>query len=259
MSRLKITTALLLMLILLCGMAGQAETVYFAFGEPYYHKNASCEFGTFTMSDDNARYQLECDKDFAVSCDCRVCPSCASAFKPYFTGKGTTWIHEVKPWDFGGPDTYVDQSIRDKWGDPSGRINEMYPDIYIGYHTYPSNYAGIFRNACGGYTLLMVKPTAAKCKSWSKALKSDFWVIEAKYSLNQLNTLYDYALRELLSLNVHGVNSVGIAVDANRVTIGTPDVSIKNQALILADIVSKGYPSDAVMIVYSSAATTWDF
>jgi len=214
------------------------------YAEPYYHKSASCSFGLSLASD--TVWQVKCSSSTAAKNNCRPCPVCAYVFKPRFTSTFPKWTGKTPPYHSGGDKHYLSVDILRKFGDASAAIEE-----WCKTRNPSVNYAGVFKNDSGTYTVLMTNPSAARVSSWKKALRCDFWVIEAKYSEKQLDNLLSYATT---LIGRYEINTVGIEMTANRVGIGTNDNSVTNMKLIYTLLKSKGYPIDAVWIYKSFSA-----
>ena len=210
MKRIVLLIVTFLLSSAVCITAG-AEACYKLPNEAYYHMDPKCRFGAENppYSDgDTAVYASEND---AIATGARPCPGCASSHEPTFSGnfpKG--WNADIQPWALGTPETWLPKKVRSTWGDVSARINEFVKGTYepatdsTHASAYPKDYGGIFRNACGGYTLLMVDSNPEKIDQWKKALGCNFWVLNADYSMN-----------DLISLN-NAISDIMVAEPENR-------------------------------------------
>ncbi|MBR6766392.1 MAG: hypothetical protein IKM02_00410, partial [Clostridia bacterium] len=184
----------------------------------------------------------------------RPCPSCTTEFKPVFSGTFPEWNHDINPWDLGSADTHLPKEIRSHWGNAPDAIYEI-----AGDGPYPEDYAGIFFNACGGYTIMMVNPSVERIEKYRKTLKSEFWVMEAAYSMNQLMALQD-ELTDIMGFDGLNINSLGISVDGNCVVIGANDTSPDAHRAIYAYMAMKGFEDPGMVVLeYSEGASTADF
>lgn len=238
----------LMLAALLMFSACFAETIYGTSGGAYYHKDSACEFGEGASVPVTSE-PITIKK--AVSGGMRACPSCASDWEPYFTADFPEWNSEMKPWATGYAD-HVSSSLLKKWGgNVAQKIDDLCKYSYYGIlmtTKYPVDYAGVYVNASGCYTILMVKPTVERAQKYSKTLKSDFWVISADYSLNELNALNNAMLLlwKADDKAVLEITSCGINVITNRVEIGIANISDKNN--ILKCVEALGYSRDMVTI-----------
>ena len=234
-----------------------AEEIMYRVGNiPYYHRDAACDFGGFSMhssSDMQERTEIT-DKVGENGVTLRPCPSCASEFRPVFTGDFPEWQHDINPWELGNPDTHVSKDIRSTWGGAADAIYEI-----AGNGPYPEDYAGIFFNACGGYTIMMVNPTPERIEKYRQTLKSEFWVMEATYSMNELMKLQD-ELIHIMGFDGLTVNSLGVSVDGNCLLIGANDTSAEASRAIYAYMAMKGFDDPGMAVLeYSEGASSMDF
>lgn len=263
---MKKTMACLLSLWLLFSCVGLAETVYGVSGEPYYHLSANCEYGISSF------YRVEPARKGtlkqAAACNMRACPSCASEWKPYFTANFPDWTQDVKPWEFGsafGSAQRVSDSLLKAWGgNAAQKIDRLVPDSSCGIldtRHYPSDYAGVFANASGCYTVLMVNPTPERAKEYSKTLGCEFWVLSADYSMNTLIALNNAVslLNESDRDDVLKIKGFGIDVMSNRVEISMTDTSDKCVGNLYKCIEALGYSRDMIRVQKVSDLTEWDF
>ncbi|MBR6766933.1 MAG: hypothetical protein IKM02_03180, partial [Clostridia bacterium] len=207
-----------LILLVMCMTCACAETgvVYKVGNIPYYHVDNTCEFGGFSLNrtfSGPEREEIPTKKE-AETMGLRPCPSCTTEFKPVFSGTFPEWNHDINPWDFGNDDTRLSKEARKDWGAVSKTISEI-----AGDGPYPEDYAGIFYNACGGYTIMMVDPTPERIEKYRKTLKGEFWVVEATYSMNALRAL-QAELGNIMGFDGLTIRSLGVSVDGNCLTIG---------------------------------------
>ncbi|MBE5772474.1 MAG: hypothetical protein E7337_00895 [Clostridiales bacterium] len=252
---IKSVALILLALCLSCACA-ETGTVYKVGNIPYYHADAACSFGGFSLKsgfEDAERVEIESEVA-AEGMNLRPCPSCTTEFKPVFTGTFPEWNHDVDPWDFGDMNTHLSKSDRKDWGNVADTIWEI-----VGEGPYPEDYAGIFYNACGGYTIMMVDPTPERIEKYRKTLKGEFWVMEATFSLNYLRALQD-ELINIMGFDGLTINSLGSSMDGNCVVIGANDTSDEALAAIHAYMAMKGFDDPrAVVLEYAEPAHTVDF
>jgi hypothetical protein len=223
---------------------------------PYYHENETCGFGGFSMYtylDVPERMKIT-DEVVASGEGLRPCPSCTSAFRPVFTGDFPEWKHEINPWEFGSMDTHLSRDIRSGWGDAANAIYEI-----AGEGPYPEDYAGIFVNACGGYTIMMVNPTPERIQKYRETLGAEFWVMEATYSMNELMALQK-ELENIMGFDGLAINSLGMSVDGNCIVIGANDTSPEAHAAIYAYMAMKGFEKPGMAVLeYSEGSSTMYF
>lgn len=239
-----------------CGVAVETETVFKAGTAPYYHVDGNCSFGNFSLNSKFSgpeRVGISSEAE-AETMGLRPCPSCTTEFKPTFTGTFPEWKHDINPWDFGNDDTRLSKEARKDWGNVSDAIYEI-----AGEGPYPEDYAGIFFNACGGYTIMMVDPTPERIEKYKKTLKGEFWVMEATYSLNELRALQD-ELVNIMGFDGLTINSLGSSMDGNCVVVGANDTSEEALAAIHAYMAMKGFDDPRMMVLeYAEPAVTVDF
>lgn len=256
MRTLKCLFILLTVLSFVVPGAAAAESVYKVGIIPYYHNESGCSFGDFTVYsgfDMPETVEISSATE-AEATGLRPCPACATDFRPVFTGDFPEWKHETAPWDFGGPDTYLTQKVRAQWGDAANAIYEI-----AGEGPYPDDYAGIFVNASGGYTVMMVNPTPERIEKYRKTLKSEFWVMEASYNLNYLYEI-QAALTDIMGFDGLNIHSLSAGVDCNCVIIGTNDTSPSAQSAIEAYLAMKGYDDPRAFILqYQEPAVVTEF
>ena len=252
---LKNIAALWMILCLTVACAG-AETVYRVGNIPYYHTDGTCSFGGFSLNpgpDDAERAEIASEAE-AENMNLRPCPACAADFRPTFTGTFPEWDSDIDPWDFGNSDTRLSKEAREGWGNVADAIYEI-----AGDGPYPEDYAGIFFNACGGYTIMMVDPTPERIETYRKTLKGEFWVMEATYSLNELRALQD-ELNDIMGFDGLTINMLGVSIDGNCLAVGANDTSQEALTAIYAYMAMKGYDDPGMIVLeYSEGATTNDF
>ena len=240
-----------------------AETVYGVKGEPYYHKDASCEYGLLGYE---ARMESPSKGTLttAEACHMRACPSCASEWTPYFTAAFPKWEQDVKPWVTGSANEVSDKLKKQWGGNVAAKIDAKVKESKLNMLNtteYPVDYAGVFRNASGCYTVLMVNPTVSRAEKYSRVLGCEFWVLSADYSMNELIALNN-AMVLIMGADTGSVmciNSCGIDVVANRVEIGTSDTTDKNLNLICACVEALGFERDMVKIYNTDEVFSWEF
>lgn len=237
-------------------MAAEANPVWKVGIIPYYHGDETCTYGDFSLYSDFEIPEREkiASEVAAETMGLRPCPACASAFGPVFTGEFPDWDHEIAPWDFGGMDTYLPRDVRAAWGDAGNVIYEM-----VGEGPFPEDYAGRYRNASGGYTIMMVDPTPERIEKYRKTLKSEFWVMAATYSMNELRALQD-DLTDIMGFDGLTINSLYVSEGCNCVVVGANDTSPEALTAIHAYMAMKGYDDPGMVILeYSEGATAVDF
>ena len=252
---LKCIAGILLIMCLTVACA-ETETVYKVGNIPYYHGDGTCSFGGFSLNRtfDGPEREEILSKVEAEAMGLRPCPSCTTEVKPTFSGTFPEWNHDINPWDFGNDDTRLSKEARKDWGSVSNTIFEI-----AGDGPYPEDYGGIFHNACGGYTIMMVNPTPERIERYRKTLKGEFWVMEATYSLNQLYALQE-ELTDIMGFDGLNINSLGVSVDGNCLAVGANDTSEQALAAIHAYMAMKGYDDPRMMVLeYSEPAVTVDF
>ncbi|MCR4621226.1 MAG: hypothetical protein K5663_04020 [Clostridiales bacterium] len=244
---------LCLVTLLACALPVGAESYVYVrhtekyWAEPYYHRNPACAFSAELDMCESVKL-IKCSAATAQKNNCRPCPICAYSFKPMFTGSFPKWKYKTPAYYLGGERHWLSASKLNKFGN-AARMIEQWRE-----KRSPSDYyAGVYRNDSGTYTLLMTHPLSSRANGWKRALKSDFWVIEAKYSEKQLNKLYAYAQK---LMGKYKINSIGMDVTANRVAVGTSDNSTANMKKIYAALKAKGFPQDAVWIYKSQPGST---
>ena len=253
--------AFMLCVMFLLGSACSAETVYGVVGEPYYHTDPNCTFGNFCAN--IQRYEAAAEGSLlkAQKYGMRACPCCASQWIPIFTTGFPDYEGEIKPYGFGVSE-YVDSKLISKWGNFAQKMETLFPTDYYGILNiteYPEDYAGVYLNASGTYTVLIVNPTSDRIADYRKNTGCEFWVLNAEYSMNELNGLDNVAvlLWSADTDNTFNIVSVGVNVEMNRVEIRTTDVSTKNVNRLSQCIEACGFSSDMLWIGYGERGT-WE-
>lgn len=237
-----------------CGVAGEAEKVFKVGTAPYYHADGTCSFGNFSLNckfSGPERVEIPSEAE-AETMGLRPCPSCTTEFKPTFTGTFPEWKHDINPWDFGNNDTRLSKEARKDWGNVADAISEI-----AGEGPYPEDYAGIFYNACGGYTIMMVNPTPERIEKYRKTLKGEFWVMEATYSMNEMRALQN-ELTNIMGFDGLTIRSLGVSVDGNCLAIGANDTSEEALTAILAYMGMKGFDDPGMVILEYQEEITLD-
>lgn len=276
-------TALMLCALLLFGLSAPAEArdCYSREGAPYWHRNPDCHFAETDWMDvgilGGETRGMEADQ--AESEGQKPCPGCAAEFPPTFTGVFPDWPHELAPWGYEKGDMVEDDGwprgavelppeILSTWGMPVEKLNNLFPEAWDEENEitidpdYPDDYAGVFVNACGGYTFLLVDPTPGRVAEWREMLEGEFWVISARYGWNDLRRLAKAAERILFAdseLREDGgpshfhIVSVGVSEIANAVEIGVlPDGFDEGVQRIREALAEAGY-SDPCMLRFVPA------
>lgn len=238
----------------------------------YWHRDADCRFAEPPGWRDNDGYIAPESRRLAVAEaeaeGQKPCPGCATAFAPTFTGEFPEWTSALAPWGLdGGEMIMVDgwprgeaelpPEVLAEWGEPVEKLRELFPEgeepeTGEVVTAYPDDYAGVFVNACGGYTFLLVDPDAASVQEWRALLEGEFWVLSARYSMNELNALHRTISREILSADANRMKagepayyhivSVSAGEVANAVEIGvTPDGFDEGVARIREALAAAGY------------------
>lgn len=233
--------------VLLCLPSAMAETGidqknYHSGNSPYYHWDLSCDFGTYSLNAgdyDGGKAVL----DASAIQNYRPCPVCASAFAPTFSGSFPEWPHEEKPWDFGNADTRLSAAQRENWGNVADAVNQRFGD-----GPYPEDYAGIYYNACGGYTIMMVNPTPERIEEYRKLLGGEFWVVEATYSLNVLRAL-QASIEDIMGFEGLNICETSVSIDGNCMVVGANRVDASARAAITAYMAMRGYEDPKMLVI----------
>ena len=250
-------------------MIASEETWYSRKNAPYWHKDQACRFAETdwmeneTLGEETRRTEIS----QAEAEGQKPCPGCATPFPPTFTGDFPDWPHALAPWGYEKGDMIDDEGwprgaaafsadVIKTWGRPNEMLNELYPDADDfegdGKSACPDDYAGIFVNACGGYTIFLVGPTAERVAEWRDLLQGEFWVLSARYGYNELKALARTVSRRILSADSermkrgesprYHIVSVGVNCIANSVEIGvTPDGFREGTERIREALADTGY------------------
>ena len=251
---------------------------------PYWHREAGCRFAEFWRGNESGDpYYPEQTRRITVARaeaeGQKPCPGCAAAFAPTFTGDFPEWTSALAPWGLdrgemteedGWPrgEAELPREILAGWGMPVERLYALWPegeDPNTGeaVANWPDDYAGVFMNACGGVTILLVDPTAERVQAWRAMLEGEFWVLSARYSMNELNALQRAITRQILSadsqLRASGADayyhivSVGASSVSNAVEIGvTSEGFEEGVSRIREKLAELGY-ADPGMLLFAPA------
>ena len=217
---------------------------------PYWHRDMDCRFAETGWLAEELPEEPETRLTTVSAAESegqKPCPGCAADFRPAFSGKFPAWDSPLAPWGIdkgemteadGWPrgEAELPPEVLRAWGDAAGRLHELYPeatDPGTGKPidpAYPDDYAGIFGNACGGYTLMLVEPDDESVARWRDRLGCEFWVISARYGLNELQALArsmerwfmdaDHALRAGGGEAFYHISAVGVSAVSNAVEVG---------------------------------------
>jgi len=223
---------MLLMVLLgsVSALAGNVaeDAVFASKGAAYYHADSGCRFGavqTFEAEETKMMARSEAEELH------RACPACAREWKPLFSGDFPEWTHENEPWQLGFQGTDLPFETLSAWGNIADAVYEE--------EILPDDWAGVFRNACGGYTLLLVNPTIERVSALRTLTGCEFWVIGADYSQNALENLQNSALS--LMGGETGVHTIGLDTIGNRITIGTDLPAEEAEAGIVRVLTEMGF------------------
>ena len=275
--------ALVLCLVILSVLpaSAEAELCYSRENAPYWHKKSDCLFAETDWMNvgilGGETRALEVNQ--AESEGQKPCPGCAATFPPTFTGVFPDWPHTLAPWGYEKGDMVEDDGwprgavelppeVLSTWGMPWERLNELFPESWDRENDisiepdYPDDYAGVYMNACGGITLMLVDPSPGRVAEWREMLKGEFWVISARYGWNDLRMLFraaervlfaDSALREDGGPSYFHIVSVSVSQIANAVEIGVlPDGFDEGVQRIREALADAGY-SDPCMLRFVPA------
>ena len=213
-----IALILCLMLLAVLPASAEAESCYSRENAPYWHKNPDCHFAETDWMDvgilGGETRALEVNQ--AESEGQKPCPGCATAFAPTFTGEFPEWTHVLAPWGYEKGDMVEDDDwprgvvelppdVVSTWGMPVEKLNHLFSEAWDEENEitidpdYPVDYAGVYKNACGGFTFLLVDPTPRRVAEWRELLEGEFWVISAQYGWNDLRRLAKAAERILFA------------------------------------------------------------
>ena len=243
---------------------------------PYWHKNPDCNYAeTDWLKNDilgDQTRQIEVSQ--AESEGQKPCPGCAATFPPTFTGVFPDWPHTLAPWGYEKGDMVEDDDwprgvvelppdVVSTWGMPVEKLNHLFPEAWDEENEitidpdYPDDYAGVYKNACGGFTFLLVDPTPRRVAEWRELLEGEFWVISAQYGWNDLRRLAkaaerilfaDVELRKDDGPSYFHIVSVSVSQIANAVEIGVlPDGFDEGVQRIREALAEAGY-SDPCML-----------
>ncbi len=244
--------ALVLCLVILAALpaSAEAELCFSRENAPYWHKNADCHFAEtdWMASGILGEEARKINVSQAESGGQKPCPGCVAAFAPTFTGEFPDWPHSLAPWGYECGDMIEDEGwprgvvelpadVLKTWGAPDEKLYELFPDAGDfeegGKTACPDDYAGLFINACGGCTILLVDPSMERVAEWRELLEGEFWVISAQYGWNDLRRLAKAAERILFAdaelrkddgPSYFHIVSVSVSQIANAVEIGVlPD------------------------------------
>lgn len=274
--------ALVLCLVILAALpaSAEAELCFSRENAPYWHKNADCHFAETDWMDvgflGGETRALEVNQ--AESEGQKPCPGCAATFPPTFTGVFPDWPHTLAPWGYEKGDMVEDDGwlrgvvelpadVLKTWGAPDEKLYDMFPeagDFEEGGKTvYPDDYAGVFINACGGCTILLVDPSIERVSEWRELLQGEFWVLSARYSYNELKVLARAVSNRILTddserrargeTSYYHIVSVSVSQIANVVQIGVlPDGFDEGVQRIREALAEAGY-SDPCMLRFVPA------
>ena len=257
-----IALILCLMLLAVLPASSEAELCFSRENAPYWHKNPDCHFAETDWMDVGILGEETCELEVnqAESEGQKPCPCCATAFAPTFTGDFPDWPHPIAPWDIGTSETWVSKKVREKWGDPAERIKTLCPER-IDPNTgecidpdYPDDYAGLYVNAAGGYTLMIVDPTSERVSTYRRRLNGEFWVLYVLYGWETLRTAQN-TVDEQLDWKALCICSTGVDVICNRVVIGVYEDLPTNTVRIRGLLAALGYDSENMFAVISAADT----
>ena len=240
---------------------------------PYWHRDEDCRFADSWRQNtlDDADAPLEVRRISVAQAESegqKPCPGCAAAFAPMFTGVFPEWTSDLVPWGVDRSEAELPREILASWGMPVEKLRALYPegeDAVTGeaVAAYPDDYAGVFVNACNGYTILLVDPTAERVREWRALLEGEFWVISARYSMNALNALQRTVSRDILfadaermragETSYYHIVSVGVDEIGNAVEIGVlPDGFNEGVSRIREALSGAGY-DDPCMVSFTPA------
>ena len=276
--------ALVLCLAILAALpaSAEAELCYSRENAPYWHKNADCHFAETDWMDagilGGETRALEVNR--AESEGQKPCPGCAAEFPPTFTGVFPDWPHTLAPWGYEKGDIVEDDGwprgavelppeVLSTWGMPWEKLNELFPESWDRENDipmdpdYPDDYAGVFVNACGGFTFLLVDPTPRRVAEWREMLEGEFWALSARYGFNDLKVLSKVVSNRILTADserrargetsYHHIVSVSVRQIANAVEIGVlPDSFDEGVQRIREALAEAGY-SDPCMLRFVPA------
>lgn len=236
---------LLLALVLLTVPFALAEpTVCTAGTEPYFHARPDCRFGCFGAQDFSGTQR--CTEAEALGQGKRPCPGCMGA--PVFTGEFPEWTHDVMPWDFGGMDTWLSSEILVRWGDAGDALRAL--------DALPGDFAGLFRNACGGYTVMLVHPDEVRIAQLRSQLGCEFWVMDAEFRRSDLDAI-QAAVCRLMEEGRFGVHGCYVKEDANRTVIETDDASEETVRGVADALAEAGFEDPRMYHIEATPRAEW--
>lgn len=279
--------ALLMCLMLLFTMpsGGEADNCFSRENAPYWHRDPDCAFGEtgFLETAVLGRETRTIEASRAESEGQKPCPGCAAAFAPAFTGDFPDWPHAIAPWGYekgemieagGWPRGAAElpEEVLRSWGAPDDALYRLYPNAGNfeegGESSCPDDYAGLFVNACGGCTVLLVDPSAGSVARWREALQGEFWVLSARYGYNELDPLAKTVSDRIMGTDIeravrgepsfYHITSVSVNCIANSVEIGvSPDAFHEGVARIREALASFGYADPCMLRFVPEAYSTW--
>lgn len=286
MRKMALLAIILLIFLSPCVCLGEEDTCWSRLHAPYWHSDPDCRFAeTDWMKKENLgekSHQISIVQAKAEGQ--KPCPGCATAFKPTFTGDFPDWPHTLLPWGYehgdmidknGWPHSAVElpYEIRSVWGMPTERLHALYPETWDKetgrtiYPDYPEDYAGLYMNACGCATFLLVDPTPERIAVWREKLEGEFWVISAHYSWNELQELANACERVLFAdgeimkegaPSYFHIVSVSISSIANAVEIGvTPDDFDEGVVRIQTWLKEAGYNDAGMLCFFPTNYPSW--
>lgn len=233
------------MLIMLLSIAacGEEQVYYAAENRSWYHIEEGCDFGGFALGRDFEEPEFRAlTKPEAEAEYLRPCPACAREWQAAFSGDFPEWSHEIAPWALdGGEETHLPYEIRKAWGDFSGKMYEEY-----GEGPFPDGYAGLYVNASGSVTLLLVDPSPERMDIICRYMGAEFWALDADFDRNYLDGLQG-VISGMMG-DIYGIHVCGISVDGNCVMVGVDDDAPEIREEICRAIEEKGYDRRAIII-----------
>lgn len=281
--------SLLTALVILLGCPAMASEAlcYSRLNAPYWHRDAACRFAetSWKASEEIGEETRMVDVAAVEAEGQKPCPGCAAAFPPTFTGDFPEWTHEISPWGIdsgemidvdGWPRGVAElpPEVLARWGDASEGLHERFPEGWdkeaqdVIEPSYPDDYAGIFFNACGGYTLLLVDPTPQRVAEWRNLLESEFWVLSARYGWNELRALQHSAESWFMNVDsarmgvgdaaYYHITQIGVDIIDNAVEIGVdPDVFEEGVQRMRRVLASEGVDAPDRIRFFPANYATW--
>ena len=248
---------------------------------PYWHKNPDCNYAeTDWLENDSLGDQTrQIEVSQAESEGQKPCPGCAAEFPPTFTGDFPDWPHDLAPWGYEKGEMIEDDGwprgilelppeVISAWGMPAEKLNELFPESWDRENDatidpdYPVDYAGVYKNACGGFTFLLVDPTPRRVAEWRELLEGEFWVISAQYGWNDLRRLAkaaerilfaDVELRKDDGPSYFHIVSVSVSEIANVVEIGVLPEEYDEGIQRIREVLAEAGYSDPCMLRFVPA------